>query len=54
MPKLRGFSLSDVKTKGNGDIQLMTYILHYLKTPEPWELWVYSFVWVMQDLYHQP
>ena len=34
-------------------VLLMIYILHYLQDPKLWELW-YSFLWVMQDLYHQP
>ena len=33
----------------------MIEILHYFKDLELWELWlVYSLLWVLQDLYHQP
>ena len=35
-------------------ILLMIKILHYLKDPKLWELWVYSSLWVMQDFDHQP
>ena len=32
----------------------MIEILHDLKDPKLWEIMVYSFLWVMQGLYHQP
>ena len=35
-------------------IRMMIQILHYLKDPKLLELWVYSLLWVLQDLYHQP
>ena len=32
----------------------MIPILHYLKDPKVGGIMVYSLLWVMQDLYHQP
>ena len=32
----------------------MIYLLHFLKDPKLWELWLCSLLWVMQDFDHQP
>ena len=36
------------------DILLLIQILYYLKDPKVWEVGVYSLLWVLQDVYHQP
>ena len=35
-------------------LRLMIYILHYFKDLKLWEFMACSFLWVIQDLYHQP
>ena len=40
--------------QSNGAIRLMIKTLHYLKDPRLWEILVYSLLWVLQDVYHEP
>ena len=47
-------SLTQLFPPASYSIVQMVSILHYLNDPRVWELWVYSLLWVMQDLYHQP
>ena len=37
-----------------GSLLLMTEILPYLRDPKPMGITVYSLLWAMQDLCHQP